>query len=202
MMRIVVITPPSFVTGEAETILRLLDGGIDRVHLRKPDAQEPDMRRLIESLPEKCYPRLSLHDQHRLAVEYRLGGVHLNARNPLRPKGFSGLVSRSCHSLDELQACAATTDYRFLSPIFDSISKSGYRSAFEEETLRRAAERGVIDARTFALGGVEPERLPLLHDLGFGGAALLGCIWRDTSEEGLRQTLYQIRKYKAIEKEK
>ena len=201
-MRIVVITPPCFVTGEAETILRLLDGGIDRIHLRKPDAQEPDMRRLIESLPEECYPRLSLHDQHRLVVEYRLGGVHLNARNPLQPEGFTGLVSRSCHSLDELQACAATTDYRFLSPIFDSISKSGYRSAFEEKTLHRAAERGVIDARTFALGGVEPERLPLLHDLGFGGAALLGCIWRDTSEEGLRQTLYQIRKYKAIEKEK
>lgn len=200
MMRIVVITPPSFVTGEAETIRRLLDGGINRIHLRKPNAKEPDMRRLIEALPEEYYPRLSLHDQHRLAVEYRLGGVHLNARNPLRPEGFTGLVSRSCHSLDELQACATTTDYRFLSPIFDSISKNGYRSAFDEETLRRAAARGVIDARTLALGGVEPERLPQLHEWGFGGAALLGCIWRDTSGEGLRRTLDKIGKYQAIER--
>ena len=196
MMRIVVITAPSFVTGEAETIRRLLDGGIDRIHLRKPASEEAAMRRLIESLPAELYPRLSLHDHLSLAVEYGLGGVHLNGRNPEPPQGFPGLVSRSCHSLAELEACAPTTDYRFLSPIFDSISKSGYRAAFDEESLRGAALRGVIDTQTCALGGVEPERLPLLHALGFGGAALLGCIWRDTSREGLRLTLDRLERYR------
>lgn len=196
MMRIVVITAPDFVRGEAETIGRLLDAGIDLLHLRKPASEEGAMRRLIESLPAELYPRLSLHDHLPLAAEYGLGGVHLNGRNPEAPKGFAGLRSRSCHTLGELTACAATTDYRFLSPIFDSISKSGYRSAFDEEVLRRASRQGVIDARTLALGGVEPERLPLLHDVGFGGAALLGCIWRDTSREGLRQTLRRIEQYR------
>lgn len=195
-MRLIAITAPEFVPGEAETIRRLLEGGIDRVHLRKPDSEVTAMRRLIESLPAELYPRLSLHDHLALAAEYGLGGVHLNGRNPEAPAGFTGLRSRSCHSLGELTACAATTDYRFLSPIFDSISKSGYRSAFSEEVLRRAARQGVIDARTLALGGVEPERLPLLHDMGFGGAALLGCIWRDTSGEGLRQTLRRIEHYR------
>ena len=33
-MRLVVITRPDFGAGEAETIRELLDGGIDRVHLR------------------------------------------------------------------------------------------------------------------------------------------------------------------------
>lgn len=195
-MRLIVLTAPASAAGEAETIRRLLDGGIDRVHLRKPDSEEAAMRRLIESLPAELYPRLSLHDHLALAVEYGLGGVHLNGRNPEAPAGFAELRSRSCHSLGELTACAATTDYRFLSPIFDSISKSGYRSAFDEEVLRQAARQGVIDARTLALGGVEPERLPLLHDVGFGGAALLGCIWHDTSREGLRQTLRRIEHYR------
>ncbi len=196
MMRIVVITAPEFVQSEAETIRRLLDEGIDRLHLRKPASEEGAMRRLIESLPESLYPRLSLHDHLSLAAEYGLGGVHLNGRNPEAPAGFTGLRSRSCHSLEELAACTATTDYRFLSPIFDSISKSGYRSAFDRETLQRAAARGVINVRTLALGGVEPERLPWLHEVGFGGAALLGCIWRDTSREGLRQTLRRIEQYR------
>lgn len=196
MMRIVVITREEFTAEEPETILRLLEGGIERIHLRKPAATEPEMRRLIESLPATCYPHLSLHDHLPLAAEYGLGGVHLNGRNPIPPAEFRGVVSRSCHSLAELEAAAPTTGYRFLSPIFDSISKSGYRAAFSGEALCEAAAQGIIDTRTLALGGVTPSRLPQVRAWGFGGAALLGCIWRDTSAAGLRRTLAEIDKYK------
>lgn len=67
-------------------------------------------------------------------------------------------------------------DYLFLSPIFDSISKAGYRSAFSHEQLQRAADEGVIDRKVIALGGVTPERIPYLHSLGFGGVAMLGAL--------------------------
>ncbi|OUN59674.1 hypothetical protein B5G16_04805 [Alistipes sp. An66] len=195
-MRIVVITSEPFAAGEAEVIRRLLDAGIDRIHVRKPGAGEEPLRRLIESLPEAYYPRLSLHDRLPLAAEYGLGGVHLNGRNPMPPAGFRGLVSRSCHTPGELAEHAADTDYRFLSPIFDSISKSGYRAAFSDADLHDAAAQGVIDTRTYALGGVRPDLLPRVRAWGFGGAALLGCIWRDTSAEGLRRTLAEIDKYR------
>lgn len=195
MMRLVVITREEFTAEEPETILRLLEGGIDRIHLRKPAATEPEMRRLIESLPATCYPHLSLHDHLPLAAEYGLGGVHLNGRNPMPPAGFRGVVSRSCHTLGELAESAPTTGYRFLSPIFDSISKSGYQAAFSEADLRDAAAQGIIDTRTLALGGVTPSRLPQVRAWGFGGAALLGCIWRDTSPAGLRRTLSEIDTY-------
>lgn len=196
MMRIVVITAEPFAAGEAEVIRRLLDAGIDRIHVRKPGAGEEPLRRLIESLPVGCYPRLSLHDRLPLAAEYGLGGVHLNARNPAPPEGFRGLVSRSCHTLGEVAEHAADTDYRFLSPIFDSISKSGYRAAFSEADLHDAAAQGIIDTRAYALGGVRPDLLPRVRACGFGGAALLGCIWRDTSPAGLRRTLAEIDKYR------
>ena len=196
MMRIVVITSEPFAAGEAEVIRRLLDAGIDRIHLRKPGAAVKEMRRLIESLPADCYPRLSLHDRLPLAAEYGLGGVHLNARNPAPPEGFRGLVSRSCHTLGEVAEHAADTDYRFLSPIFDSISKSGYRAAFSEADLHDAAAQGIIDTRAYALGGVRPDLLPRVRACGFGGAALLGCIWRDTSPAGLRRPLAEIDKYR------
>lgn len=195
MMRLVVITREEFTAEEPETILRLLEGGIDRIHLRKPAATEAEMRRLIESLPATCYPHLSLHDHLPLAAEYGLGGVHLNGRNPMPPAGFRGVVSRSCHTLGELAESAPTTGYRFLSPIFDSISKSGYQAAFSEADLRDAAAQGIIDTRTLALGGVTPARLPQVRAWGFGGAALLGCIWRDTSPAGLRRTLSEIDTY-------
>ena len=140
MMRILVITDVPFTATEPAAIRQLLDEGVERVHLRKPDASEEALRRLIEALPAESYPRLTLQDRLPLAVEYGLGGVHLNRRNAAVPAGFRGLVSRSCHTLDEIAAHPAC-DYLFLSPLFDSISKSGYRAAFTDGELRDAAAR-------------------------------------------------------------
>ena len=170
-MRLIVITDTAFRPDEAEVIRILLGGGIDRVHVRKPSAAEGDLRRLLEALPAELYPQLTLHDALPLAVEYGLGGVHPTSRFPDVPEGWSGLVSRSCHSLEELAACR-DADYLFLSPIFDSISKKGYMSSFTDPQLRAAAGT-LIDSHVYALGGVRPEHFPLLKEYGFGGAALL-----------------------------
>lgn len=197
MMRIVVITDVPFTADEAGAIGLLLDEGVDRVHLRKPQSGEQQMRRLIESLPERYYGRITLQDHLPLAVEYGMGGVHLNSRNGCVPDGFAGLVSRSCHSLDEVAACAGE-DYLFLSPIFDSISKAGYCAAFTDDELRRASACGILGERVVALGGVRPHNLPLLREYGFGGAALLGCIWRDPSPAGIRSVMAQVRRFRDI----
>lgn len=188
MMRLVVITEPAFRSDEPEAIRLLLDEGIDRIHLRKPGSDESRMRRLIESLPAACYPCLTLQDHLPLAVEYGIGGVHLSSRNPEPPARFGGLLSRSCHSLGEL-AARTDEDYLFLSPIFDSISKAGYRSRYTPCELSEAAHAGIITRRTVALGGIRPEHLPALESYGFGGAALLGYIWQSVShEEMIRRT--------------
>lgn len=190
-MQWIAITREEFFPSEAEAVALLLDGGFARVHLRKPAATEQQMRALIERLPSRLYDRLTLHDRHELAAEYGLGGVHLNGRNPQPPHDFRGTVSRSCHSLEELRCCR-TEDYLFLSPIYDSLSKAGYHAAFSTDTLRRAADEGIIDRRVVALGGVTPARIPELAALGFGGAAFLGYIWGDGSLRTIERNLKEI----------
>lgn len=188
---IVIITSPRFLPGEAE-MLSLLLGGLDcRVHLRKPGCTERQMRGLIEALPEEFRPELTLQDHLSLAPEYGVGGVHPTSRFPVVPEGWSGLVSRSCHALGEV-AMRRDADYVFLSPVFDSISKSGYSSAFTDAQLRSAPE---IDGHVYALGGVRPEHFPLLAEYGFGGAALLGHVWRDCSPQGMRKVIEEIKSY-------
>lgn len=185
-MRCIAVTRPDFSAGEAADITAMLRSGVIwRVHIRKPGAPADAVRRLVEAVPPQLRGRLSLHDAHALAAEYGTG-IHLNARNPSVPAGFTGVVSRSCHSLEE---AAAPADYRFLSPIFDSLSKQGYRSAFDPDALR-----GKVDDTFVALGGVTPDRLPLLADIGFGGAAFLGYIWSGN----LTDNLEIIAKYAAI----
>ncbi len=175
-MELIAITPPEILENEVRRIVQLLDGGkISRIHIRHPRVDERIIRKLLESIPPMYYPRLSLHDSHHLAAEYCLGGVHLNGRNPMVPGDFTGLVSRSCHSAGEVYDSEGL-DYVFLSPVFDSISKPGYQSAFAPAELRNILAQARV--RVYALGGVTPERLPELESLGFYGAAMLGAAWR------------------------
>ena len=192
MMKTVVITDTSFSDNEAEMIRIILSEGIDRVHIRKPGSPESDFRRLIEAVPERFYPAITLQDHVGLAVGYGIGGVHLNSRNPSVPAGFKGKVSRSCHSLEEVARCREE-DYLFLSPIYDSISKNGYRSAFTEKSLSESD--GIIGPRVYALGGVRPENLPELERYGFGGAAFLGYVWKDATPENIVLRIREIRKF-------
>ena len=178
-MNLIILTTPNFLPDEAEALTALLSHGLYRLHLRKPGCTEAELDALIRQLPPAYYPRISLHDHFPLQARYRLGGIHLNSRNPDVPTGFQGLVSRSCHTLEEAARYAPLTDYYFLSPIFDSISKQGYHAGFTEQQLRQAADNGLINMKTVALGGISVDKLPVLASLGFGGAAFLGDIWRN-----------------------
>ena len=175
---------------EAAAVEYLIDSGFSRVHLRRTQAGRNDMRRLIESIAPDYYPRLSVHDHHDLAKEYGLGGIHLNSRVPDRDPEFGGLVSRSCHSIAEAET--ADYDYCFLSPVFDSISKSGYRAAFDSQSLRAALSSALASRKVIALGGVSAGHLGELAALGFKGAALLGAIWNGNDLTAIKNNINNI----------
>lgn len=164
---------------EAAMIEAVLDAGWDAVHLRHPSASLSVMRRLMGLLPEACRRRVRIHDHQRLLDEFGdIGGVHLNHRNPAPPPGFAGSISRSCHSVDEVMA-ARGLDYVTLSPVFDSISKQGYRAAFSDADLERLADGQ--RPRVIALGGVTVERIGLIERYSFDGFAVLGALPWDAS---------------------
>jgi thiamine-phosphate pyrophosphorylase len=187
---VIVITKPEFFEGEAEQIVQLLDSDkADIVHIRKPvklarlDGALADsareLEKLIKSLPDRVYGRLVLHDCFDLALKYQLHGVHLNSRHPQPPEGFRGAISISCHSLEELAECRKKPyAYMSLSPIFDSISKPGYYSAFTAEEIAEARRQGLIDERVMALGGVTFDKVNDVLKMGFGGAMILGDAWK------------------------
>lgn len=176
----IVITLPHFFDGEAERIVQLLRrGDVDVVHLRKPLSVREEMEALIRAIPADLHGRLVVHDHHELAKPYALRGIHLNGRHPEAPEGYKGQLSVSCHSLAELaERKRLPFAYLSLSPIFDSISKEGYRAAFTAEELERARREGIIDHRVMALGGVTFDKLELVRQMGFGGGMILGDAWR------------------------
>ena len=183
----IAITPEHQVSGEADIVTTLLEGGIDYVHLRRPDATEVEMRRLIEAIPGRLHGRLRLHSHFALVDECSLAGAHLNSRN-LSYTGNHGTITRSCHSLEEV-VDASGYEYVTLSPVFDSISKQGYNAAISIADFARLRP----PTKVIALGGVTPDRFAMLHDVGFAGAAMLGYIWEAKSTSELAEKLETIK---------
>ncbi len=191
-MRITVITRPDLFSGEPGWIEALMRTGLPILHLRKPAATEEQTEALLRAIPTEFHCRIMLHDHFSLAGRYALRGIHLNGRNPEPPAGYSGRISRSCHTLDEVRRYKDECEYVTLSPIFDSISKHGYASAFTAEQLAAAQADGTIDDRVTALGGITADNLPQVERMGFGGAALLGAIWNAGSATQAAMTIKEL----------
>lgn len=183
-MKIIVITRPEFFEGETALVNTLFEHGMQRLHLRKPRATQQELAEWIEGIHPPFRQRIVMHDHHELARDYALGGIHLNSRNPEVPlwaeqekarRHFT--LSRSCHSIAEVQQYKDELDYMFLSPIYDSISKEGYGAAFSRQQLKEAYTTGLLGDNVFALGGISVDKLPELKAMGFKGAAVLGDLW-------------------------
>ena len=191
-MHLIVITEPQFVTNEATIIAQLLHWGVDLIHLRKPESRADELAKLIEAIPTAYHNRLVLHDHFDLAAHFTLHGLHLNRRNSVLPPNHEGTVSQSCHTLDEVKVCKTKCDYVFLSPVFNSISKQGYASAFTLKALSEAKKQGLIDQKVVALGGITAANIDKTKYYGFGGVALLGDIWSRTADKNFEEYVRKI----------
>lgn len=200
-MQLICITKEQPVQNEATKIQFLLENGVDILHLRKPAFSEKELSALLSEIESRFYLRIVLHDHFHLTSHFPVGGIHLNQRNNRIPLPYNGRISRSCHSIAEIAEKNQVYEYQFLSPIFDSISKNGYRAGFSEKELTDASRKGIINPKIIALGGITPEHILRLKPYSFGGVAVLGYLWNDTDTDNeiktkishLRSALNQIK---------
>ncbi len=176
-MRIIAVTTPKVTDDDAYLIGKLIGMGIDIVHLRKPESTIAECRNLLAKLNAAQRAKIIIHDFPELYEEFSLKGIHINKNVERLPEGYRGNKSRSCHSFEEIIKYKRDYDYLFLSPIFDSISKEGYRSGFSAEALSNASANGIIDEKVIALGGVTFDKIAYLKALNFGGIAMIGGIY-------------------------
>jgi thiamine monophosphate synthase len=157
-----VITSPGEVPREAECMEGLLEAGLERLHLRKPGWA---VEVLLERLAPRWGSRLVVHGSAELAARYGVERVHR-------------VNSTSVHSWEEFRALPPGLDYAFISPVFDSISKPGYRAAADLLEI----PPGPLPCRPVGLGGVSADTIGLMLTRGWTGAAVLGWIWEKPRE--------------------
>jgi len=147
-MKLVIISSSVSVPNEHEIINSLFEEGLEMFQLHKPDFPKEEMKQFVQQIPFKYHNRIALHSSF--------------------PK---------FHSLKELEEHKEKYEYAFLSPIFDSISKIGYKSKFDLKELKeKIANKNII-----ALGGIDEDKIETCRTIGFAGVAVLGAIWNDNS---------------------
>ena len=197
-MKLIVVTAPTFFVEEDKIITALFEEGLDILHLRKPETPAMYSERLLTLIPQKYHKRIITHEHFYLQEEFSLMGIHLNTRNPKEPHDYSGHISCTCHSLDEVRNKKHFYDYLFLSPIYNCITKTGVTSGFTAEELRQAEKSKIIDSKVMALGGIASDNILEIKDYGFGGAVIMGDLWNKFNACTDRDYLEVIRHFKKL----
>ncbi len=189
-MKLILITENGHRPNEAAIINELFSNGLECLHVRKYGYTVPELCTYIDLIAPQYREKLVICDHFNILTKYNLQGVHLNSHirndekigkeiNKFQPKS----ISTSFHVWQEFTDVYFPYSYAFISPVFDSISKQGYKAAIDlngANTLKKShsdSDRALPEI--IGLGGVDDSNIALLHNHQFDGAAVLGAVWQN-----------------------
>ena len=189
-MIVVLLSYEQHYPNEASLLNEMFEQGLTHFHLRKPGWTLTETSTLLKQIDSTYHNRIVLHDHYELQASFQLKGAHFNSRSDDNWNGFvayASSTSASFHSFEEVHQEGYEFDYVFLSPIFDSISKKGYKSAFDKQQLTAFLQQD-YNTKVVALGGINISNLDACREMGFDGVALMGAIWNnDQPVEALKK---------------
>ncbi|WP_158605979.1 thiamine phosphate synthase [Taibaiella sp. KBW10] len=176
----IIITHPETIDEEAFWINALLDHGLERLHIRKPGYTAAAIDGLIRQIDARYYDRLVLHQQHQLAGAFGMSRTHYTEeqRNDttFMDADQALILSTSVHTIEAFNGLNKRFSYAFMSPVYESISKPGYRPATDLWT--QIKQRTNTAVALVALGGISPANIAATLNGGFDEVALMGSIWK------------------------
>lgn len=187
--KLIIISNPVSVTKEFEIIHNLFNEGLECLHIRKPDYTETELKDFLSKINKEVLNKIVIHSHYSLAEKFHLKGIHFtnsfikqtpeNEISLIIQKSLSNKhsVSSSIHQINEIKNLNFNYDYVFLSPVFDSISKYGYKRKFNYSELSESLKKKEREIKIIALGGVDEDNTSTALQMGFDGVALLGAIW-------------------------
>lgn len=191
---VIVVSNPTALTNEAQLINTLFEEGLQIFHLRKPAYSKAEVKFLLKEVHSRHTEKIVLHTHHELATMFGISRLHYpeqmrnNSNNDewveLNKRGC--ILSTSIHDIKEIEMLNSCFEYTFFGPVFDSISKQGYKTS-----LTNNFEIKYNKVKIIAIGGIEKTRIETIKKIGFTGIAALGTIW---------QSIHPIDQFKQLQK--
>jgi thiamine-phosphate pyrophosphorylase len=196
---IVLISPENDVNDEIKILNQLFEVGLEFYHLRKPKKTYDEYCSYLDKIDPIYHNRIVVHRFHDLVNRYNLKGIHFkeeqrkeHIHNPgeyfKNLNMFGKTISSSFHEVEDLVSCDFEFDYHFLSPVFESISKKGYKG--------RGFNVSHIDKFIIGMGGIDEQKIPKVLELGFKGIGVLGGVWN--TPDPLQSFISLKRKYTSV----
>lgn len=176
---LIVLSDSDFRSGETAIVNQLFLAGLDLFHIRKYGASTESLLDWVNQISMEYRSKLVLHHDHEWGRSIGIHRFHFSERdrNNWKEESWKGvkddeIYSTSIHSVEAYNELPEHFSYAFLSPVFDSISKEGYKAVKFDMEKRMDKKTGLI-----ALGGIQAYNVKQVSEMGFDGAALLGAIW-------------------------
>ncbi len=177
---VIVIAPEKDIEDEIAILTQLFEAGLEYYHLRKPTKDYEMLRGYLNQIDSKYHNRIVVHSYHELVNEFNLKGIHFQEqerKDKLEIPGryfknlemYGKTISSSFHEPEDVLHCDFEFDYHLLSPVFTSLSKSGYEG--------RGFDVNTIDKTIIGMGGVTADNCKAFKTLGYKGVGVLGGVW-------------------------
>lgn len=178
-MKLIVLSTPGFFVEEDQILTALFEEGMDLLHIRKPSSEPVLSERLLSLIPNEFHNKIVVHNHFYLKEEFDLRGIHLSQQEPSAPVDYTGKISRTCYSIDQLseERKQGKYEYIFLDSIYGGNSQNHRPSSFTSDQLHEAARKGLIDRKVMASGGISLDNIPEIADMGFGGVVVCADLW-------------------------
>ena len=185
-MKLIIISSPDQVNDEAKIINKLFELGLEYFHIRKPADPLEQVRHLITGIDPGYYPCISLHQHHCLTEEFRIKHLHYteSERSKLKNNKLTRLISNGfilSTSIHNLSLLPSLNEYQyvFFGPVYNSISKQGYKSVLPPGfKITKINDLPLI----IGIGGIEANNMDSIKKMNFDGVAILGSIWKNTEQ--------------------
>ncbi len=180
---VVVISPEVDINHEIDILNQLFEAGLGCYHIRKPEKTYDEHVEYIYQIDATFHNRIVVHLFHELVNEFHLKGIHFQEQKrretiEINPEVYfksleihGKTISSSFHETDDILNCEFKFDYNFLSPVFSSISKLGYKG--------RGFDVNHINKTIIGMGGVTSKNIGAFKKLGYKGVGVLGGIWNN-----------------------
>ena len=187
-MEVIVITSSSEKEKEITQIIRLFENGLQTLHIRKPKWSTKDISLFIESIPQEYHRKIVIHGHYKLAVKYKLKGIHLHRKHRnnklknrwnrllIKLRHPSLIITSTFNSIESLRENSLSLDYVFLNSVFTSHSYFNKDEEAGVNLLKSILNKANIPV--YALGGVTKDRIDVVRAAGFQGVGLSSAVWK------------------------
>jgi thiamine-phosphate pyrophosphorylase len=186
---LIVFSSPLPLDQEFSHVNQMFAEGLECFHLRKPAFSKQTYLSDLQQIKPEYLKRVMVHDHYGLALKYNIKGLHIKKEyfknNPeevvavIKAAKKRGLkISTGIHSSQELESLPTNVDYVYWSPVFDSISKAGYKGNVDLKKAEAILKTLDSKSKIVALGGIDLDKIKSIEETGFDGAAILGALWQ------------------------